>query len=226
MDYDSWIEVEGRLVRPLKKEEFDNYYDEFKKGDLTAREKLINHNIRLVVNCVNNKFSNYYDKKELFSAGLIGLIKSVDTFDNSKKINFSTYAYKCIYNSIIMSIRRNEKFSKCTSLDFTVNEDSDGHELALKDILEDETNLADDFENKEVFLKIREYFETLEGTSREIIKLCFGFDCDVHTQAQICKIIGKSRSLVSKVYVREMKKIKLMLIEEGLIEEKKLIKTK
>ena len=110
--------IEDKLPDPLSQSELYSYFEKMKSGDTKAREIIIKHNIKLVFNQVMKRFCNMpYEKKELISIGLIGLIKSVDTFDISKDRKFSSYAVKCIDNEILMFLRREKKYSKEQSLD-------------------------------------------------------------------------------------------------------------
>lgn len=111
MNYEELF-IESKLLKPLPKKELYSYLEQCKQGNLKTREQIIIHNIRLVLNQIIKKFANTsYDKKELVSIGIIGLVKSVDTFDLDKKFEFTTYAIRCIDNEILMFLRKAKKQS-------------------------------------------------------------------------------------------------------------------
>lgn len=112
MEYDD-IFIVSKAPKPLPKSELYDYLKKYSLGDVEAREKIIKHNIRLVINQVKKNFPNTpYERKELVSIGLIGLIKGVDTFDIEKKFAFSSYAIRCIDNEILMFLRKEKNMKK------------------------------------------------------------------------------------------------------------------
>ena len=145
--------IDSKLPKPLKTEEIYEYFEKMKSGDMTAREKIINHNIRLVINEVIKKFSNSpYDLNELVSVGLIGLVKSVDTFDTAKGLQFATYSTRCIDNEILMFLRKGKKSAFDQSINTPIGTDKEGNEKKIEDILEDDTSdFVSDYEDKQLF---------------------------------------------------------------------------
>ena len=123
------------LPEPLSKEEEEKYVDMFQNGDLKARDKLIEHNLRLVV-YLSKKYENTkVELEDLVSIGTIGLIKGINTYKNDKNIKLATYASRCIDNEILMYLRKNKKRKADVSLDESLSFDSEGNELHLEDIL-------------------------------------------------------------------------------------------
>lgn len=166
-----------QLPLPLSKEEIHECFEKYRLGDLNARKKIINHNIRLVISEVKRKFSNtMYEENELISSGLLGLVKAVDTFDISRNLLFATYAVKCIDNEILMFMRNGKKWINDYSLEATINTDFDGKELKLEDVISDDScDLVLDYEKKEDYKIVRKIVEKLPERERLIIMMYFGF---------------------------------------------------
>lgn len=183
------------MPKPLKKEEIYDYFEKMKNGDMAARDKIINHNIRLVINEVIKKFSNSpYDLKELVSIGLIGLIKSVDTFDITKELQFSTYSTRCINNEILMFMRKSKKYINDTSLNQAIGTDKEGKELKLEDTLSDiNSDFALEYEDNETYKVIRNVVNNLPDRNKNIIIKHFGFkNNNPMTQREIADELGLS----------------------------------
>ena len=125
---------EHKLPKPLAKDETFKLIKEANEGSQESRDKLITHNIRLVLYEINNRFRNIdYDKNDLASVGIIGLIKAISTFDITKEVAFSTYAMRVVDNEILMFLRKNKKYRKVDSLDSAFYIGNDGKELKLED---------------------------------------------------------------------------------------------
>ena len=129
--------IENKLPDILSKEELSEYFIKYRLGDYTARDKIIMCNIKLVLNEIFRKFFNStYDKQELLSVGIIGLIKSVDTFDITKNYQFSTYALRCIDNEIAMFLNKEKKRDNDVSIEICLGNDKDTEGIKIKDLLE------------------------------------------------------------------------------------------
>ena len=165
------------LPKPLNQEELKYYFEKMNNGDKEARKVIIERNIKLVLFQVEKFFYNTpYEPQELVAVGLIGLIKSVDTFDTSKKIQFSSYSSMCIHNEILMFIRKNKKHINDTSLNDLINLDDGERELILQDALIDESvHFEIDYEKKEEQKILREIIERLPKRDKEILMLKYGF---------------------------------------------------
>jgi len=216
---ESFINVD--LPLPLSMEELYCYFEKMKLGDQNARDVIICHNIRLVIDEVAKKFSNTsYDLKELVSVGLIGLIKSVDTFDISKGFYFSTYAVRCIDNEILIFMRKSSKYFCDVSLDYSLTTDEDGNELKVEDILCDiDSDFVLEYENSESYQIIRKIVDELSDEDKNIIVKYFGFmNYPSMSQCEIANELGVSQGQVSRIIKRNLKKISVQLELQGIIE--------
>ena len=210
----------NKLPQPLPKSQVNELLDKVKHGDEDAIKMIIEHNIRLVLYQVNNKFKSVeYDKKDLVSIGNIGLIKAVTTFDKSKNVEFATYATRCIDNEILMFLRKLKKDQKVDSLDKTITHDKEGKELKIEDTISDETDIVEDYEKNITYKIIREIVKELPGRDREIIMLHFGFyNNKIHTQKEIADMMSISQSYVSRLITKIVKKLGIQLKKCGVIE--------
>ena len=210
----------NNLPKPLSKTQMYELLDKVKQGDEAAIKMIIEHNIRLVLYEVNNRFKSVeYDKKDLVSIGNVGLMKAVTTFDKSKKVEFTTYATRCIDNEILMFLRKLKKDQKVDSFDKTITHDKEGKELKIEDTISDETDIVEDYEKNITYKIIREIVKELPDRDREIIMLHFGFyNNEVHTQKEIADMMSISQSYVSRLITKIVKKIGIQLQNCGVIE--------
>lgn len=211
------------LPKPLSKQEVYELLEKIKQGDEQAKTKLVEHNIRLVVYQVTKRFSTVeYDKKELVAIGNIGLIKAISTFDTSKKIEFTTYATRCIDNEILMFLRTLKKHSNVDSFDRIINRDKEGNELRIEDILRDDTDIVEEYTDNETYKIIRQIVNELPDRDRKIIMYYFGF-CNnkLYNQQEISDILSISQSYTSKLITKIVNRIGKQLEQEGLIELRK-----
>ncbi len=221
MKYDDLFIESGKLPKPLSKKEIYSYLEQYKCGNLKAREQVIIHNIRLVLHQVNKKFANTpYDKKELVSIGIVGLIKGVDTFDTDKNFEFATYAIRCIDNEILMFLRKGKKSAFDQSINTPIGIDNDGNEKRIEDILEDEaSDFALEYENQITYNEVREIVYSLPDRDREIVLLHFGFvDDHIYTQKEIADKLKISQSYVSRLIGKIVAKIGIQLQKSGVME--------
>jgi len=217
---DIFIEVD--LPQPFSEEELYVCFQKMNNGDLNARKEIIEHNIRLVINVVIKSFSNTpYDKNELVGVGLIGLVKSVDTFDINKKIKFTTYSVTCIKNEILLFLRKNNKHINVCSLEESLYDESDS-DVIYKDILVDSgVDIVLDYENKEVYEIIRQLVSKLPLRYRKIIIMYFGFNDSPMTQTEISNILGLSQSYICRIINKVIKQLSLELQKLDVIEVSK-----
>ena len=209
-----------KLPKPLSKQEVYELLEKIKQGDELAREKLVEHNIRLVLYEVTGRFKSVeYDKKDLVSIGNVGLMKAITTFDTFKKVEFATYATRCIDNEILMFLRKLKKDQNVDSLDRTINHDKDGNELKIEDTIIDETDIVEEYTDNETHQIIRQIVKDLPDRDREIIMLHFGFYNDkTHTQKEIADMMSISKSYVSRLITKIVKKLGQQLQQKGVIE--------
>lgn len=194
---------------PLNKEDEERYLDLFFKGDKNARNKLIEHNLRLVAHIVKKFDTKNKEQDDLISIGTIGLIKGVDTFQKSKGNRLTTYCAKCIQNEILMYFRANNKNNKNLSLNESIGYDKDGNEITIIDILKSpKPEFLDDIDKKDNINMLKEYINLLNDREKEIIIRRYGlFNRREETQKQIAKNLGISRSYVSRIEKRALTKI-------------------
>lgn len=205
--------------KALSKEEIEECFREYKKGNQQAREKIINHNIRLVYYIVLKQFPNIKGKDDLVQIGCFGLIKAVDSYELEKKVLFATYATRCIYNEILMSLRKNKKDINNVNLEDVLTDSDDG-ELKLENMLKDiNVHFEEDYEKKELFKKINEIVDSLSERDRTIVELAFGFKNNkVYMQHEISKITGVSQSYISRIVRGNVSRIAAVLNKKGYIE--------
>lgn len=221
MNYEELFIESNKLPEPLSKKELYSYLEQYKQGNLKAREQVIIHNIRLVLNQVIKKFNNTsYKKKELVSIGIVGLVKSVDAFDTDKNFEFSTYAARCIDYEILNFLRKEKKSVFGQSINTPIVTDKEGNEKNIEDILEDDTsNFVSEYENQITYNEIRKVVYNLPNRDREIIFLYFGFiDDHPYTQKEIADKFKISQAQVSRLITRIVKKIGIQLQKNGVIE--------
>lgn len=197
------------LPEPLSVEEEQILSEKLANGDEKAREKLIVHNLRLVVYIAKKFESSGVNIEDLISIGTIGLIKAVNTFSPEKNIKLATYASRCIENEILMHLRKIASQKVEISLDEPLNTDWDGNELILADVLgneADEMNREiEEEDEKRILLKV---IETLPQREKEIIDMRFGLgDKEELTQKEVADILGISQSYISRLEKRIIKKI-------------------
>lgn len=202
--------MESELPKPLSKQEVYTLFEKYHLGDLEARDKIVNHNIRLVRYEVFGKFKTFqWDKNELFSVGLDGLLKAVMSFDTSKNTEFATYATRCIDNEILMFMRKVKKYETNISFDQALSIDNDGNELKIEEILYDEKiDIVTNYEEKETLHRVQELIKTLPLKEKRIILLHFGFIGDrIYTQKEIANMMNISQSYVSRLVKKILKKL-------------------
>ena len=191
----------GSFPRPLSAEEEKEYLERFKNGDMNARGKLIEHNLRLVAHIVKKYYSNTSDQDDLVSIGTIGLIKAVNTFDSTKGIRLSSYAARCIENEVLMYFRNGRKSAQDVSMDEPIDTDKEGNALTLMDIMSTEDSIVEDLDIKIKAEKLRHYIiEVLSPRERLIIELRYGLNGNHGlTQREVASKLNISRSYVSRI---------------------------
>ena len=215
------IFIEGyKIPKKLPKEEMYDLLSKVSQGDSDARQKLIEHNIRLVIYEVNGRFNTLeHDKSELVSIGILGLVKAVDTYDLSKKIEFSSYAIRCIDNEILMFIRKLKKEKTIDSLDRPIGGEGSDKKIKLEDTISSNVNIETSYEDEEDYAEVRRIVYSLPEREREIIMLSFGFyDGRVYKQREIADKLNISRSYASRLIAQIVKDIKKQLEEVGIVE--------
>ena len=186
------------------------------KDEESAKKKLIEHNLRLVV-YIAKKFDNTgVGVEDLISIGTIGLIKSINTFNPNKNIKLATYASRCIENEILMYLRRNNKTKLEVSIDEPLNVDWDGNELLLSDILgTEEDTIYRDLENEAEHKLLIRAINGLSSRERLIVKMRYGLESETgeeKTQKEVADILGISQSYISRLEKKIMQRLKREMI--------------
>ena len=197
------------LPEPLSKEEEDKYINLFLDGDIKARDKLIEHNLRLVVFLAKKYENTKIDLEDLVSIGTIGLIKGVNTYQNDKNIKLATYASRCIDNEILMYLRKTKRKRAEVSFEDSLSFDSEGNELHLEDVLGTEDNIVtkpieDELDKYLMYTEISK----LNDRDREIIELRYGLNGKREmTQKEVASLLGISQSYISRIEKKVIKRL-------------------
>ncbi len=204
------FENQGNFPPPLKKSEESAAIREMINGNKKAKDKLINHNLRLVAHIAKKYNLNDFENEDLISVGTVGLIKAIDSFKPDKEVRLATYASRCIENEILMYFRNKKKISLDVSLNEPLETDSEGNQLTLIDIIATEDTIADDYILQNDKIKLYEIINNkLNDKERELIVLRYGlFGESPKTQNEIAHIYGISRSYVSRLETKILKKMR------------------
>ena len=194
---------------PLSSEDEEKYIKLLQMGDEDARNKLIEHNLRLVAHIVKKFDSKNVDQDDLISIGTIGLIKGVDSFSSSHGTKITTYCARCIENEILMYFRSNNKNDKNISLNEPIGFDKDGNEITVMDVLKlPSPDFALDIQTKDNIKLLKKYINVLNNREKDIIVKRYGLDNnEEQTQKAIAKKLRISRSYVSRIEKRALSKI-------------------
>ncbi|MDM5339048.1 RNA polymerase sporulation sigma factor SigK [Fictibacillus enclensis] len=195
--------------QPLNENEEKEYLKRMAEGDQEARSKLIEHNLRLVAHIVKKFENTGEDTEDLISIGTIGLIKAIESYSRGKGTKLATYAARCIENEILMHLRALKKTKKDVSLHDPIGTDKEGNEITLIDVLKAETeDVVDAIQLKMQKKKIYDYIHVLDDREKEVIVGRFGLDMQKEkTQREIAKMLGISRSYVSRIEKRALMKL-------------------
>lgn len=204
------IENAGSFPKPLSAKEEKKALEQMASGDTEAKNRLIEHNLRLVAHIIKKYYLNYSDQEDLISIGTIGLIKGINSFDYTKGTRLATYASRCIENEILMHFRSQKKSAQDISMSEPIDTDSEGNPLTLSDIVYTDDTIADDLDKKIKIEKLREYIDEMDDSrDREIILKRYGlFMSKPMTQREIAEEMGISRSYVSRIEKRALKKLR------------------
>lgn len=208
-----YIGSTDKLPPPLGKEEELFCLIESQKGNIEAKNKLIEHNLRLVVFLAKKYESTGYDMEDLISIGSIGLIKGIETYKIDKNIKLATYASRCISNEILMYIRKNKKRKKEISLEDSLNYDNEGNELHLEDVLGTENDLVSDSYLHTVERRcVAEEINKLKPREKQIMVLRYGLNNkESYTQKEVADILGISQSYISRIEKKVIKNIRNLM---------------
>ncbi|NPV27381.1 MAG: RNA polymerase sporulation sigma factor SigK [Firmicutes bacterium] len=203
--------------QPLSEEEETYYLKRLEEGDEEARNVLIEHNLRLVAHVMKKFDGTGEDSDDLISIGTIGLIKAINTYDQSKGTKLATYAARCIENEILMHLRTLKKSRGEVSLYDPIGMDKEGNEITLIDVLGTEAEVVSEvveaqFEERSLMDKVKR----LNSRERNVLELRYGlFNGLRKTQREIAKMLGISRSYVSRIEKRAIQKLSKEIFTEG-----------
>lgn len=204
--------------KPLSEEEESECIEKYKNGDTDARNILIEHNLRLVAHVAKKYTSSgriaSVDFDDIISIGTIGLIKGIDSFNADKNVRLATYAARCIENEILMYIRSSKKYSNDMFLQDPVGHDFDGNEITVMDMVKsDDDPVPDEVSDRiDIIRMIQKIEEVLDEREREIIKMRYAiYGGEEITQREIAAMLGISRSYVSRIEKKALKKISACL---------------
>lgn len=204
--------------QPLSPEEEQYYVEAYKNGSEEARNILIERNLRLVAHIVKKYGTSGNESDDLISIGTIGLIKAISTFNMDKGTRLATYAARCIENEILMQIRATKKLQSEVSLQDPIGVDKEGNEITLIDLISnDSESVVDEVELK---MQVKKLYCKMKGTlkNREkvVLELRYGLlNGSSKTQREIAKMLGISRSYVSRIEKKAIKKLSKELKPEG-----------
>lgn len=194
---------------PLSPKEEAEYFKLMRSGDRKAREKLIEHNLRLVAHIVKKYYTGNKNQEDLISIGTIGLIKAIDSFDSNNGARFATYASKCLQNEILMYFRAQKKTSCEVSINEAIDTDKDGNPLTYIDIISVDDTIADELDTKVKSSRALEIIDTmLDPREKQILIMRYGLgNTPAITQREVAAKLGISRSYVSRIEKAGLEKI-------------------
>ncbi len=200
----------GSFPKPLTQEEETHYLALSAKGDIEARNVLIERNLRLVAHIMKKYYAQTADQEDLISIGTIGLIKGIESFDASKGARLATYAARCVENEILMYFRSQKKSSQDVSLSDYIETGSDGAALALMDVVAQEEDLMETISNREDIRKVIAAVDrVLTEQEKQVILLRYGLGGNPpHRQREVADVTGISRSYVSRIEKRALEKLR------------------
>ena len=203
----------GSFPKPLTEAEERHYLELSAKGDLEARNVLIERNLRLVAHIMKKYYAQTSDQEDLISIGTIGLIKGITTFDVSKGARLATYAARCVENEILMHFRAQKKSAQDVSLSDYIETGNDGAALSLMDVVSEEGDLLEQVCTQEAIANLRRAVQTcLTEQEQLVVQLRYGLNGNVpKRQREVAEITGISRSYVSRIEKKALQKLKAAL---------------
>lgn len=202
--------------KPLSRAEEEEYLTRWEAGDVEARNKLVEHNLRLVAHIIKKYYTQTEETDDLISIGTIGLIKGINTYRRDRGVRLTSYASRCIENEILMFFRSRRKSAGDVSLSDAIETDDDSGALSLLDVVSEEQDLAEQVCERELCAQLRrEIADTLDEREARIITLRYGLDgTEPRTQRETAKLCGISRSYVSRLEKHALAKLRHALEAE------------
>lgn len=207
----------GSFPKPLSAKEEQECLKKIKAGSVEAKNRLIEHNLRLVAHIIKKYYSNVKDQEDLISIGTIGLIKAASTFDSDKGTRFATYASRCIENEILMHFRNKKKSAQDVYISDPIDTDKEGNSLTLIDVMADEDTIIDDIDLRLKSERLHRYIhEHLDAREQQIITMRYGLSGRKPlTQREVAAQLGISRSYVSRIEKKSISILKKQFIKDG-----------
>lgn len=208
------LDQPGSFPKPLSAKEERIYLERAAQGDLSARNILIERNLRLVAHIMKKYYSQSADQEDLLSIGTIGLIKGIETFDTSKGARLATYAARCVENEILMYFRSQKKTAGDVSLSDTIETGKDGTSLSVLDVVASDEDLFEDISRKEEARKLHAAIDKcLTQREKAVVRLRYGLDGGApFRQQDVAARLGISRSYVSRIEKRALEKLRRELV--------------
>ena len=207
----------GTFPRALSAAQEKRCLEEMAQGSQAARQKLIEHNLRLVAHLIKKYYASQNDQEDLISIGTIGLIKAIDTFDPRKGIRLSSYASRCIENEILMFFRSGKKSAQDVSLNEPIDTDKDGNTLTILDTMAVDDTIIESIDVKIKSERLYRYLQSaLTPREREVVCRRYGL-CGFAPQPQrvVAKRLGISRSYISRIEKKALEKLRQEFEEQG-----------
>ena len=200
----------GSFPKPLSAEEERHYLELSSKGDLEARNILVERNLRLVAHVMKKYYAQTADQEDLISIGTIGLIKGITTFDASKGARLATYAARCVENEILMYFRAQRKSAQDVSLSDYIETGADGAPLELMDVISEDGDLLEEISGRESVALLRAAVDRcLTEQERQVVVLRYGLSGgNPLRQRQVAEKLGISRSYISRIEKRALQKLR------------------
>ena len=199
--------------KPLSREEEEDCLSRWEQGDLSARNKLVEHNLRLVAHIIKKYYTQSEEADDLISIGTIGLIKGINTFSRDKGVRLTSYASRCIENEILMYFRSRKKSAGDVSLSDAIETDDDSGALSLLDVVAEQEDLSEAVCDRELCAQLRrEIARTLDAREARILTLRYGLDgSEPRTQRETAELCSISRSYVSRLEKHALEKLRRAL---------------
>ncbi len=204
-----YIRLQGTFEKPMSLAEVKVCLEQMAAGDTQARDRLISRNLRLIAHVIKKYNAPESVQDDLLSIGTIGLIKAVDSYSLEKGSKFSTYAARCIENEVLMYFRSQKKSAGDKSINDVIDTDKEGNELTLVDIIVGEDNIAENLEKKINIEKMMSLLRELDEREQKVLLLRYGLDNKPpRSQQETAKILGISRSYISRIEKRAIEKMR------------------
>jgi len=203
----------GSFPKPLSAKEEQHYLELAARGDLEARNILVERNLRLVAHIMKKYYAQTADQEDLISIGTIGLIKGIETFDASKGARLATYAARCVENEILMYFRSQKKSSQDVSLSDHIETGADGAALSLMDVISDDLDLMEQVNTRQQLKQLCATIDrVLTEQERQVIVARYGLGGGAPLrQREVAQLTGISRSYVSRIEKKALEKLRQAL---------------